>query len=296
MAARGGGSIAVYDEVPLRVEWRDSEANVLSWQLPVLQFAKAHLAGSWLAIEGTTTSGRAVCLLNHSDGNMQTFEFGLAALADWGVLSDGSLIIGNRSQAGSPGGWGIFHNSAQGWYYERGQALNGDLSSLAPLAVATPIDAGNGKGPAFNLPGVTENYTIAWDTSTLASGGHVIGAVVTDSDGLTGQNQIEVFVQNIILSLSIKRHSEVLWIIRHDYADITITLDNPNETPVAKYILERCESGRWATLVEIAPSAFDGGKFQFQDDYLETGKNYTYRVCAVNDSGAVIASSAEVII
>jgi hypothetical protein len=87
-----------------------------------------------------------------------------------------------------------------------------------------------------------------------------------------------------------------LWIILHDYADINLTIDRAVNTEVSNYILERKSGNGWVTFREIAPTDFQDNRYSCKDNNLETDKHYTYRVRAIDRSGATIASSQSVTI
>jgi hypothetical protein len=103
-------------------------------------------------------------------------------------------------------------------------------------------------------------------------------------------------VENILLTMDIQRKSEKLWIIRHDYAEITIAVDNPNRIDVSSYVLERGGDGAWAAIREIAPAELQDDRFSCTDNDIEANKPFTYRLRAVDRDGATIATSPSVTI
>jgi hypothetical protein len=254
-----------------------------TWQLPFANPVAVRLAGEWLAVQTRGEAGQTISLLDLGAGTRQDFMLGADAPEAWAPLADGSLLIAWGTS------WGQFRHQAGAWEYLAGQPLPATLSAIAALPAAAPSQ--NTSSPA-----VSASYSQIWDTRQAAAGSHTIAAVATDDGGLTGQAQITVQVQNVILIVSAVRHGEALWIIRHDYADITVHMENPTGAQVSKYILERGMGGSWSTLQEISPASFQGGSYQTRDNDLKSNTAYGYRVKAVDANGRVIAVSDPVTI
>ena len=281
--------IVIYNELPWRVELQSGDSIAKTWLLPLTKIKQIRRNGYWLAIEGSNSTDSTMCLINTGTGTMQMLEFGSNPPATWDVLANGTLLVSRQMQANSPGIWGVWQYHADGWDFSEGQALPGNLTMLATLP-------GTNSTSTANLDATSGTYSIEWNTLESTTGPHTIKAVATDNEGLSAADSIEVFVQNIVLTLDVKRLSERLWIIRHDYAAINIAIDNAINIAVSQYVLERSAGNDWVTVREIAPGDFQDNRYSCKDNDVETNKHYTYRVRAVDSSGVTIASSQPVMI
>jgi hypothetical protein len=218
----------IYNNAPWRVELQSGENIIKTWILPMTRIKQIRRAGCWLALEGGNIIDSNICLLNTSTGTMQELEFGSNPPLTWDVLASGDLLVSRQMQTNSPDIWGVWQYSADGWKFATGQALPCDLAMLATLPGT--------KSPSTTVSGMAnDTYTKEWNSLESAPGPHTIKVVATDNEGLTATDSIEVFLQNIVLTLDVKRLSEKLWIIRHDYADIAITIDSINGAEIASY-------------------------------------------------------------
>ncbi len=147
------------------------------------------------------------------------------------------------------------------------------------------LDIGNGIsvygcGTLF----VIGSSTTAWGPGAYTFPGHRDGFVA------------KLIVQ-IILQLQAQRLEERAWIIRKQYGKIQLTIDNPGDVPVAKYVIYRSVAGGGYMIIkEIMPSEIQGDQYTYLDEFLEKNKTYTYRVEALDASGLVLAISNEVTI
>jgi hypothetical protein len=290
LSARGDeGWVAIRNGKPASVDLMEAAMTVRSWPLPLTRIEQIRRRGSWLALESGKEGGRTICLINAGDDAAGVRTFAAEPLTDWDVLADGTLLVGRPARAGAPGAWGTWQHDAEGWNFHEGQALPRDLAALAALPDSqTPPDEG--------AAGAGGTFTRVWNTWGAASGPHTIEAVACDDEGTLAADRITVYVENILLTLDIQRKSEKLWIIRRDYAEIAVAVDNPNRIDVSNYILERGGEGAWATIREIAPAELQDGRFSCIDNDIEANKTYTYRLRAVDREGATIATSPSVTI
>ena len=287
---RGGeGWIAIRNEKPTSVDLMEAAVMVRSWPLPLARIEQARRRGSWLALEGGKDGERTICLINAGGEAASVRTFAAEPLTDWDVLADGTLLVGRPARAGAPGAWGTWRHDAEGWSFREGQALPRDLAALAALpgSQALPDEEAGGAGGT---------YTRVWNTWGAATGPHDIEAVARDDEGALATDRITVYVENILLTLDIQRKSEKLWIIRRDYAEIAVAVDNPNRIDVSGYVVERGGEGAWAVVREIAPAELQDNRFSCIDNDIEANKTYTYRLRAVGRDGATIATSPSVTI
>jgi hypothetical protein len=281
--------VMIYNERPRRVELLRGEAVARTWELPLTRIKQVRRVGDWLAIEGGQTGAQAICLLHTGTGAMRTLEFLPQPPTTWDVLANGSLLVGQPRTGDSPVNWGVWQYGSTGWNFSEGQPLPRDLAMLAALP-------GSSLRPAA-VPGATGGtYTAEWNARGAAAGSHAIEVMVVDNEGLSATDRIAVNVQNIILTLTAKRISEKLWIIRHDYAEINVQVVNPNNAQVSRYILERKNTGDWVTVRDIYPGDLQDNRYSCRDTEIESSMPYTYRVRAVDGSGATIAISQPVTI
>jgi hypothetical protein len=283
------GWIAIRNGKPTSVDLMEAAITVRSWQLPLTRIEQARRRGSWLALEGGKDGDRTIFLIDTGDDTAGMRTFTSKPLADWDVLADGTLLVGRPARAGDPGAWGTWRRDPEGWSFREGQALSSNLAALAALPDSQTL-------PAEDAAGAGGTYTRVWNTWGAAAGPHTIEAVASDDEGTLAADRITVFVENILLTLDIQRKSEKLWIIRRDYAEIAVAVDNPNRIDVSSYVLERGGDGAWAVVREIAPAEFQDNRFSSIDNDIEANKTYTYRLRAVDRDGATIATSPSVTI
>jgi Leucine-rich repeat (LRR) protein len=99
----------------------------------------------------------------------------------------------------------------------------------------------------------------------------------------------------VTVALAGTRKSEQAWLITRHYGELQVTVANPGGVAVATYVLQRrAGSGSWTNIQEISPASLQNNSATCYDRYLEKKTDYTYRVQARDDSGSVLAVSAEV--
>ncbi len=102
------------------------------------------------------------------------------------------------------------------------------------------------------------------------------------------------FVPTIGLSLQVQRQVERAWIIRRDYARITITVTKSAPFNVTTYRLSRrAGTGDYQAIKDFTEANLPSGTVTYVDMFPVSGASYTYKVDALNCSGAVLATSAE---
>lgn len=99
------------------------------------------------------------------------------------------------------------------------------------------------------------------------------------------------------LSILAVRATERAWIIRRDFAKLTLIVDNTCGEPIAKYRIYRKEAaGSYQLLLELSISQFPGNTYSHLDKWLEGGKTYTYKFSALDAADTVLAESNEITI
>ncbi len=141
----------------------------------------------------------------------------------------------------------------------------------------------------------SEPFTCEWNTASYANGSHVIKAKGYDtSDGLTAWDQVKVFVDNTVISLTAERLIERAWIIRRQYGKITFTITHTGASKPAKYVIERQDgSGPCTSIAEIPASEVQGNSYTYNDCCLDKDVTYTYRVSAYNNTGVKVGQSGQ---
>jgi hypothetical protein len=290
LADRGDNEwIAIRNQRPMSVDLMGSNNTVWSRALPLTKIEQVRRSSSWLALEGVKGGARMICLLNAGGEAAGVRTFTAEALTAWDILADGTLLASRPTAWGAPCAWGTWRHDPGGWNFHEGQPLHLELTALAAL-------------PGGRLPLNAEvdeaggTYTRTWNTWGATAGPHAIEAVARDDEGALASDRITVYVENILLSLSIQRKSEQLWIVRHDFAEISVAVDNPNQIDVSHYILERGGDDSWVTIREIVPAELQDNRFSCKDNEIEAGRAYTYRLRAIDHEGATIATSPSVTI
>jgi len=117
---------------------------------------------------------------------------------------------------------------------------------------------------------------------------------------LTSEWDTDAFVtkiSNIVLTLTVSREEEAVWLIRRQYGKVELTVENTGDIPVSRYVLYRKESSDlWYTAVVVIPAS-EPGEFYRYDDFLPyKNRSYTYKVEVIDENSEVIGVSDEVTI
>jgi len=137
-------------------------------------------------------------------------------------------------------------------------------------------------------------YYFDWKSFRLSNGSHVIKAEAVDTEDHKTAAEIKVTTQNVILTLKVERKMERAWLIRREYTQIDLNVNNPGSLVVKKYKIFRKESGgTYRVIKEIAGAELTGGNYSFNDAYLEKDKTYSYKAEAVDSSGDIIGATPE---
>lgn len=163
--------------------------------------------------------------------------------------------------------------------------------------------AGNIDNVDFYIDGIleytdaTSPYIFSWDTSNYIDDFHKVKTVVSDRSGNKAEDEINILVYNLNVRLEAERREERAWIIKRQYGEVGLLVNNPGSTPISKYILYKKESdGGYEVMKEIPISEFKKGKYIYYDKYLDENKTYTYKVEVINPDGVIIATPQPVTI
>jgi hypothetical protein len=98
----------------------------------------------------------------------------------------------------------------------------------------------------------------------------------------------------VTLSLEAERKIERAWILRRDYGEISVQVQNPGNITVSKFILYRRENnGAYTAINEILGSELQNSFYYYTDKFLDRDRSYTYRMTALASGGAILAISNE---
>jgi hypothetical protein len=98
----------------------------------------------------------------------------------------------------------------------------------------------------------------------------------------------------IILNISGSRKTERVWIIKRDYGELNLLVDNPSEVNVSKYVIYRkVNNGMYKAIYEISGSFLIEGSYIY-NKFLDKDKTYTYKFIAYDSNGNLIALSNEI--
>jgi hypothetical protein len=137
-------------------------------------------------------------------------------------------------------------------------------------------------------------YKYEWRSFAFENGTYTIKAEAVDSEAHKSSTEITVNTQNVILSLDVEIKQDQAWLVKRSYGKIDLSVTNPMNLVVAKYIVYRKDSGgEYLTVKEIPGAEVSGGSCSFNDTYLEKDKTYIYKAEAIDDSGNVIGTSEE---
>lgn len=140
----------------------------------------------------------------------------------------------------------------------------------------------------------TAPYTSTWTTLTYQNGAHKIKAIGYDTSAQQTSYEIDVTVQNVVLTLQAERLEERAWIVRKYLGRIHLTAENTGNVPIQKYTLYRKQTGGiYQSISEIEPSQLQNGSLVYLDKYLDKDTNYTYKLVAYDPDGKSVGVSNE---
>ncbi|MHB8094848.1 MAG: Ig-like domain-containing protein [Candidatus Aminicenantales bacterium] len=194
---------------------------------------------------------------------------------------------------GEPLGFEALNGAGNAASTDSAEAAEKASASSRSLPLAGPEKRGSG-GKDSGTASRRTNYTIVWDTSSLANGAHEVKAVATDPAGQTTSDAVTVNVQNLSLTLNAFRRQASAWLITREYGEIRIGAQNPGAVPIVKYVLYRRSGTASArALKEYASSQLDSSGLVYFDKYLGKGVRYSYQVVAYLEDGSIAGASTE---
>nr|NIM15472.1 hypothetical protein [Candidatus Aminicenantes bacterium]NIM82219.1 hypothetical protein [Candidatus Aminicenantes bacterium]NIN45430.1 hypothetical protein [Candidatus Aminicenantes bacterium]NIN88251.1 hypothetical protein [Candidatus Aminicenantes bacterium]NIO84608.1 hypothetical protein [Candidatus Aminicenantes bacterium] len=112
-----------------------------------------------------------------------------------------------------------------------------------------------------------------------------------------GLNVFVSRIQNLLLTLQVSRQEERTWLIRKQYAEIRLTVQNPGNIPVSQYIIYRKEAGtgtdQYQAIKDIPGADIQEESRTFYDLLPQNDKSFTFKVEALDADGMVIGASEE---
>jgi hypothetical protein len=101
-----------------------------------------------------------------------------------------------------------------------------------------------------------------------------------------------VKVRKIVLTLRVSLCVEKAWIVKQDYIKIDLSALNPENIPVAKFVIYKKEpGGKFLVIKEFPGTELYAGSCTINDLSPQKGKTYTYKAAALDAGGGVIAVS-----
>ena len=187
----------------------------------------------------------------------------------------------------------------------RALTMHPDSKEKLHWRLRLPADLPNGGDPRITMswPEASAEPSSAvftclysWNTAAAIPGTHSLLARAYDIQGGMGESQISVGISTLEVNLEAERAREYAWIVSREYANLHITVDNPESIPVATYqVSRRTDNGSFLLINEVAANT-SGSDFTLVDSTIESGHVYTYRVTAVDAEGVPIGSSRDVTI
>jgi len=173
------------------------------------------------------------------------------------------------------------------------------VSGLTDIEVLAQDDSGISKidlfinGVQVHTESGASTLTYTWDTITYMSGIHSLRAVARDTSGLSGEAQITVTLQNILLNLQTSRVTEKAWIVKKDFGRLQFSADNRGAVPIGKFVVYRKEgNGGFQKIGEINPVS-GSSNYTYNDGTIQPNLTYTYKIEVVDVNGKVVAVSNE---
>jgi hypothetical protein len=103
-------------------------------------------------------------------------------------------------------------------------------------------------------------------------------------------------IGNFFLNLQISRQEERAWLIRIQYAEILLTVENPGDIPVSNYVIyrkEANETNQYQAIKDIPAPEVQGGTYTYNDLLPQGDIAYTYKIEILDANGKVIGVSYE---
>lgn len=170
------------------------------------------------------------------------------------------------------------------------------ISSISRSSGPTDFSHQTVSFPVTIASGSSQDITFRFDAYN--TGPLTATFAINSNDPDSPQAQVTLngtgFLPDITLNLQVERKVERAWILRRDYAQITVQVSKASAFNVDSYQLTRRESGSSSTpriIQTFRESDFSAGRVVYIDKYLETGKNYVYSVQAIDCYGRVLSSS-----
>jgi C1A family cysteine protease len=131
------------------------------------------------------------------------------------------------------------------------------------------------------------------------------GESYISNDGIDWMDMVDVFADSnvcikayseyknkVTISLGVERKTVRAWIIKREYADLYIDVENLENSLVSKFRINRSRNNESALLIkEFSPDELENGSIIIQDQYIERDSIYTYQVLGLGPDNLIICSS-----
>jgi len=99
------------------------------------------------------------------------------------------------------------------------------------------------------------------------------------------------------ITFRVLRKTLSAWLISRDYADISFTIQDPDQFPPFEVTLERKHSNTtYSPLLRMPREALHNGSFQYIDEFLEEGVRTYYRIVIYDELNNIIGKSEEIVL
>lgn len=173
-------------------------------------------------------------------------------------------------------------------------------TSARPIDQLLHIDLYPLEGRYVDLADEVENtgtYTVNSNALPLRSGKYYLKMRSADNIEVIYSPPFDIEVIPIDINLLASRHEERAWIVRRSYARLDLSVLKLKWVEVLKFVVYRKKAAdTYQVIGEIPGSELQDGDYIYIDKYLEKDVTYTYKVEALDLTGAVLTVSEEKII
>ena len=285
----------------VRLSWVDNSYNEDGFKVE----RKTGEAGTWAQVG--VAAANSTSFLDNSVSELTTYYYRLKAYNNAGDSSYSNeamvttpenkpklrlpiaeVVFGQVNVCASADRTTVLYNDGGGELVVSGITRASGSSDFTYAGPATPFTV-----PPFSSRTITVRFTPGTVGSATAS--FVVNSNDPDNPAATFNASGTGFIPVITITLSVERRTERAWIIRRDYAQVTIAVNKEAPYQVAKYRLWRkVVGGNYELRREFSEVEFSSNRLVYVDKYLDKGKNYLYRVEALDCFNRVISTSDEV--
>ncbi|MBC7363342.1 MAG: SBBP repeat-containing protein [Candidatus Aminicenantes bacterium] len=285
----------------VRLSWVDNSYNEDGFKVE----RKTGEAGTWAQVG--VASADSTSFLDNSVSELTTYYYRIKAYNSAGDSSYSNeamvttpenkpklrlpiaeVIFGQVNVCSSAEKTTVLYNDGGGELLVSGITRSSGSSDFTYAGPATPFTV-----PPFGSRTITVRFAPGTVGPVTAS--FTVNSNDPDNPAATFSASGDGFIPVITINLNVERRTERAWIIRRDYAQVTVLVTKEAPYQVAKYRLWRkVTGGSYELRKEFSEVEFSSNRLVYVDKYLDKGKNYLYRVEALDCFNRVISTSDEV--